>query len=35
MEAPAFHLREAAALHKFAEAAYTVRLNDTGSKALL
>lgn len=29
MEAPAFHLQEAATLHKFAEAAYTVRLNNT------
>lgn len=35
MEAPAFHLQEAAMLHKFAEAAYTVRLNNTGSEALL
>ena len=29
IEAPAFHLQEAATLHKFAEAAYTVRLNNT------
>lgn len=35
MEAPAFHLQEAAMLHKFAEAAYTVCLNNTASKAFL
>lgn len=31
MEAPAFHLQEAAMLHKFAEAAYTVCLTDRKS----
>ena len=33
-EAPAFHLQEAATLHKFAEAAYTVRLNNTNPPKL-
>jgi hypothetical protein len=35
MEAPAFHLQEAAMLHKFAEAAYTVCLTTQAPKLFL